>query len=191
MASLLTVMLKRRMLGLSYSSIDMPRERRRCPKMLPSLEPPELVENARPRSMPGMQTDVNMPCPLQNSKIEWATLAGCETNESQWVATFTHSTIKVGRVRSRLYVRRRPRRLRRAQSSAWLCAPCSHHGAASQPPMRMGSAFQWWAERRFCTPSTTDPCGYGWKWFTVKTKHILLLPSSRHHSMAYLMKALT
>lgn len=68
------------MFGLSYSSIDIPRDKRRWPNMVPSLEPPELVENARPRSIPGMQTDVNRPCPLQNNKIECATFAGCWRN---------------------------------------------------------------------------------------------------------------
>lgn len=79
MPSLLTVMLSRRILGLSYSSIDMPRDRRRAPKaaLPPSFEPPELVEYARPRSMPGIQTDVNKPCPLQNNKIDCATFDGC------------------------------------------------------------------------------------------------------------------
>lgn len=70
MPSLLTVMLSRRMFGLSYSSIDMPRDRRRGPRGQPSFDPPELVEKARPRSMPGIQTDVKRPWPLQNSKID-------------------------------------------------------------------------------------------------------------------------
>lgn len=70
MPSLLTVILSRRMFGLSYSSIDRPRDMRRCPNKLPSFEPPELVEYARPRSMPGIQTDVKRPWPLQNNKID-------------------------------------------------------------------------------------------------------------------------
>lgn len=60
MPSLLTVMLSRRMFGLSYSSMDMPRDRRRGP-LLPSFELLELVEYARVRSTPGMATDVNKP----------------------------------------------------------------------------------------------------------------------------------
>lgn len=50
--SLFTVMLSRRIFGLSYSSIDMPRDKRRGPNAEPSFDPPELVENARPRSTP-------------------------------------------------------------------------------------------------------------------------------------------
>lgn len=67
-------MLSRRIFGLSYSSMDMPRDSRfaNCP----SVEPPELVEYARPRSTPGIATDVSKPCPLQNNKIDWATFDG-------------------------------------------------------------------------------------------------------------------
>lgn len=56
------------MLGLSYSSMDIPRDSRfaNCP----SDDPPELVEYARPRSTPGIATDVSKPCPLQNNKID-------------------------------------------------------------------------------------------------------------------------
>ena len=52
----------------------MPLDSLRVP-LVPSKEP-ELVENARPRSTPGMITDVKRPWPLQNNKIDWATLAG-------------------------------------------------------------------------------------------------------------------
>jgi hypothetical protein len=62
------------MLGLSYSSIDMPRDNRRPPA--PSFEPLEPEEKARERSTPGMATDVKRPWPLQNSRIDWATFAG-------------------------------------------------------------------------------------------------------------------
>ena len=54
-----TVILNRRILGLSYSSMDMPRDKRLPPA--PSLEPLEPDENARERSTPGMATDVSKP----------------------------------------------------------------------------------------------------------------------------------
>jgi hypothetical protein len=34
------------------------------------LDPPLDVENARPRSTPGITTEVNNPCPLQNSRMD-------------------------------------------------------------------------------------------------------------------------
>lgn len=61
----------------------MPRDIRRLPRTCPlgpapspPVDPPELVENALLRSTPGITTDVSCPCPLQNSRIDWATLAG-------------------------------------------------------------------------------------------------------------------
>lgn len=62
------------MLGLSYSSIDIPRDNRFASG--PSVDPPELVENARLRSTPGIATDVSRPCPLQNNNTDWATFDG-------------------------------------------------------------------------------------------------------------------
>lgn len=56
----------------------MPRDNdKRCPPFGLSFEPPELAENVRLRSTPGIATEVSSPCPLQKSKIDWATFAGC------------------------------------------------------------------------------------------------------------------
>lgn len=63
------VKLNRRIFGLSYSSIDIPRDKRWLLFGL-SFEPPELAEKVRERSTPGIATDVSNPWPLQNSKID-------------------------------------------------------------------------------------------------------------------------
>lgn len=65
---------RRRMLGLSYSSMDMPRDSRRLPSDSPS---PDELEKVRCRSTPGMATEVSRPSPLQNSRMLCATLDGC------------------------------------------------------------------------------------------------------------------
>lgn len=55
--------------GRAEPHLPVPLDRRRLP-LPPSLLPPLEVENARERSTPGITTDVNNPCPLQNNKID-------------------------------------------------------------------------------------------------------------------------
>lgn len=84
---LFTVTLNRRMLGLSYSSIDMPLDNRLFKSEF-SLDPPELVEYALERSTPGITTDVSKPWPLQNNKIACATFDGCGEENMEIVIVF-------------------------------------------------------------------------------------------------------
>ena len=66
------------MLGLSYSSILMPRDRRRG-RPSPSDEP----ENVLCLSIPGRVREVSKPCPLQNNRILCATFSGCNKNTNK------------------------------------------------------------------------------------------------------------
>lgn len=69
----------RRMFGLSYSSMDIPRDNRR-PLLTPAGTSPLpswlLCDIVLCRSIPGIVTDVSKPKPLQKRRMAWATLAG-------------------------------------------------------------------------------------------------------------------
>lgn len=127
----LTVTERRRMLGLSYSSMLIPAYKRmmrnkgkqrephstscsesHCQSQYFShqvdginsprdnlrgspFDPPLDVENARPRSTPGITTDVKRPCPLQKSKIAWATLPGVSARTSPARSIFSIVTFSL------------------------------------------------------------------------------------------------
>lgn len=67
-----------RIFGLSYSSMDMPRERRR-PLFKPAVAGSSvlLCDMVRCRSTPGITTEVSSPSPLQKRRMACATFAGC------------------------------------------------------------------------------------------------------------------
>lgn len=71
-------------LNTNVHSHNLPRDNRRGSP----LEPPLDVENARWRSTPGITTDVNKPCPLQNKSSDCATFPGASASTSPALSIF-------------------------------------------------------------------------------------------------------
>lgn len=78
-------------LNSSFLQLNLPLDKRRGSPFDPPLE----VENARWRSTPGMTTDVNSPCPLQNSKTDCATFAGVSARTSPARSIFSIVTFSL------------------------------------------------------------------------------------------------